>query len=225
MSVTGAIERPPYAEAARALLRDTVLDATGELLRDRPWERVTMAAIAERAGVSRQTLYNGFGSRAELAQAYVIREADRFLEPVEEVVTAHAAAPRAALGAAFAAFLEMAATHPMVRAISSVEEGDELLALVTTRGGPLLEEVSERLAATLKATWPVLAIGDARLVSEALVRLAISHAALPSETPERTAASISRLLGPVIDELLDRVPGDATTRPERVATRRLRRAG
>ena len=203
MSAVGAIERPPYAEAARALLRDSVLDAAGELLRGRPWESVTMAAIAERAGVSRQTLYNEFGSRPELAQAYVMREAERFLEPVEEAVAAHTSEPRAALGAAFAAFLEMAATHPLVRAISSAEEGDELLALVTTRGGPLLEEVSERLAATLKATWPALAIGDARLVSETLVRLAISHAALPSETPERTAASVSRLLGPLVDELLD----------------------
>lgn len=202
MSAVGAIERPSYPEAARALLRDSVLEATGELLRDRPWEGVTMAAIAERAGVSRQTLYNEFGSRPELARAYVMREGDRFLEPVEQAMAAHAADPRTALGAAFATFLEMAATHPLVRAISSAEEGDELLALVTTRGGPLLEVVSERLAATLKATWPKLAIEDGRLVSETLVRLAISHAALPSETPERTAASVSRLLGPLVDELL-----------------------
>jgi AcrR family transcriptional regulator len=202
VSAFGAIERPSYAEAARALLRDRVLDAAGELLRDRPWHGVTMAAIAARAGVSRQTLYNAFGSRSELAQAYVMREADRFLEPVQEAIAANASDPRAALGAAFAAFLDMARTHPLVRAISSAEESDELLALVTSRGGPLVEEISDRLAATLRATWPALEAADARLISETLVRLAISHAALPSDTPERTAASVSRLLGPVADELL-----------------------
>lgn len=202
MSAVAATERAPYAEATRTLLRERVLDAADELLRERPWQSVTMSAIAEQAGVSRQTLYNAFGSRPELAQAYVMREADRFLDPVEQAVVANAGDPRAALAAAFEAFLEMAATHPLVRAIASAEEGDELLALVTVRGGPLLEQVSERLAATLAATWPALAIEDARLVSETLVRLAISHAALPTDTPERTADSVSRLLGPLVDALL-----------------------
>jgi hypothetical protein len=131
-----------------------------------------------------------------------MREADRFLEPVQEAVAANASDPRAALGAAFAAFLDMAGTHPLVRAISSAEESAELLALVTTRAGPLVEEVSDRLGATLRATWPALEDADARLICETLVRLAIGHAALPSDTPERTAASVSRLLGPLADELL-----------------------
>jgi AcrR family transcriptional regulator len=203
LSSAATIARPRYAEAARTLLRQSILDATGELLNDSPWANVTMAGIAERAGVSRQTLYNEFGSRNELAQAYVMREASSFLEPVEAAVAENASDPRAALGAAFRAFLSMAETHPVVRAITSAEEGDELLALVTIRGGPLLQEVGERLARFLKGSWPQLAIGDARLVSDTLIRLAISHAALPSASPERTAASISRILGPAVGELAD----------------------
>ena len=74
---------PPYAVAARALLRDSLLDAAGTLLRDRSWGEVTMAEVARAAGVSRQTLYNEFGSRPEFAQAYVLREADRFIAAVE----------------------------------------------------------------------------------------------------------------------------------------------
>ena len=35
-----------------------------------------MAQIARTAGVSRQTLYNEFGSRPEFAEVYVLREAD-----------------------------------------------------------------------------------------------------------------------------------------------------
>jgi len=51
---------PRFSEAARELLRERVLDALGELLRSRAWSEVTMAHVAARAGVSRQTLYNGF---------------------------------------------------------------------------------------------------------------------------------------------------------------------
>ena len=72
------MSRPPYAVAARELLRETVLDATDALLRERPWAEVTLAEVAKEAGISRQTIYNEFGSRTALAQAYVLREGDRF---------------------------------------------------------------------------------------------------------------------------------------------------
>ena len=75
--------KPRFAEASKTLLRDTVLDAAHELLADRTWADVTMGEVAERAGVSRQTVYNTFGDRDGLSQAYVIREADRFLAVVE----------------------------------------------------------------------------------------------------------------------------------------------
>jgi len=61
--------RVPYAEAAKALLRDTLFDAAGELLRHRGWSDLTMADVATAAGVSRQTLYKEFGSRPAFAQA------------------------------------------------------------------------------------------------------------------------------------------------------------
>ena len=73
----------PYAVAARALLRDTLLDAARRELEQRAWSEVTMADIAAAAGVSRQTLYKEFGSREEFAQAFVLREAERFIAAVE----------------------------------------------------------------------------------------------------------------------------------------------
>ncbi|MBV8216984.1 MAG: helix-turn-helix transcriptional regulator, partial [Solirubrobacterales bacterium] len=54
-----------YRGAVRQLLRDRLLDAGRELLRDRTWAQVTMAEIAAAAGVSRQSLYNEFGTRDE----------------------------------------------------------------------------------------------------------------------------------------------------------------
>ncbi|HEX8053258.1 MAG TPA: TetR family transcriptional regulator [Thermoleophilaceae bacterium] len=190
------------AEATRGLLRDTVLDAVGELLAGRPWSDVTMGEVAERGGVSRQTLYNVFGGRRELAQAYVMREAERFMAATEEAIRADAHDPRAALASATELFLAAAAENPLVRAISSSDEGDELLPLVTTRGGPLIADVTARLADVIVATWPALPLRETRTMVESLVRLAISHAALPTASPRATADAIVAILGPYVDEML-----------------------
>ena len=190
----------PLAALTRGLLRDRVLDAVGELLSDRPWAQVTMSEVADHAGVSRQTLYNAFGSRLALAEAYVGREADRFLAAVDVAVREHAGAPRRALAAALEIFLAAAGRHPLVRAITSTDGSEELLPLVTTRGGPLLERATRHLTGLLIDTWPQVRPAQAEPVADALVRLAISYAALPAGKPAETARTIAELLGPSIDE-------------------------
>ena len=87
---------------------------------------------------------------------------------------------RGALSARGGDLPRAAETHPVVRAIASSEVGDELLPLLTTRGGPLVAEVTGRLAGVLVENWPELSSDDANLVSDCLVRLAISYAALPA---------------------------------------------
>jgi AcrR family transcriptional regulator len=197
-----AAVQPSFAEASRELLRDRVLDAVGALAAARPWPEVTMAEVAAAAGVSRQTLYNSFGSRQELAQAYVMREAENFVAAVADTVRSHPEDPRAALRGALEIFLGAAETHPLIRAVASADSGEEFLPLVTTRGGPLVADVTERISGLILETWPSLPAAEARLVADCLIRLAISHAALPSGTPGATAESISRILGPFIDDLL-----------------------
>lgn len=200
-----AARRPTLAEASRDLLRDRVLDAVGELAAASPWPDVTMAEVAVAAGVSRQTLYNSFGSRQELAQAYVMREAENFVAAVADTVRSHPDDPRAALRGALEIFLGAAETHPLIRAVASAESGEEFLPLVTTRGGPLVTDVTDRITDLMLATWPALPRPEAKLVADCLIRLAISHAALPSGSPTATAESVARILGPYIDSLLEQV--------------------
>jgi AcrR family transcriptional regulator len=192
-----------YPEAARALLRDTLLDAAGSLMRERPWSKVTMADVAAVAGVSRQTVYNELGGREAFARAYVLREADRFMTGVEAVIERHADDPRRALGAAFELFLAAASDNPLVSAIAGAEGGEELLALVTVRGGDLLDAAGARLTAFLRRTWPQVSQADAALAVDVLVRLAISHAALPGARPAEAARGLAELLGPFIDRAID----------------------
>jgi AcrR family transcriptional regulator len=194
-------ERIPYPIAARELLRNTLLDAAREELASRRWADVTMADIALAAGVSRQTLYKEFGSREEFAQVLVMREADRFLLAVEGAVAADLDDPASALAAAFDVFLQGASENPLVHTIVHGDGAEELLALFTTHGKPLVERAAERLTAVMLVSWPLLERQDAELLSECLVRLAISYAALPKGPASMTAASIAKLFRPYLELL------------------------
>lgn len=190
----------PYAVAARELLRHTLFDAARRELEDRGWNEVTMAEIAAAAGVSRQTLYKEFGSRDEFAQAFVLRESDRFVRAVEGALDANLDDPKAALTAAFGLFLAAAAEDPLIRA--AIAGAGDMLPFVTTQGQPLVEHAAERLRIAILARWPEAAERDAALLAECLVRLAISYATLPVEPAGMTASSITELLGPYIDHAL-----------------------
>jgi AcrR family transcriptional regulator len=195
-----AATRPSYAQATRALLRERLLDAADDLLASRDWATVTMADIARGAGVSRQTLYNEFGSRQEFGQAYVLREADRFLSAAERAIAGHPAEPEAAVAAAFSGFLSTAVDNPLVRAIVTGDPGGGLLALVTTDGAPVLGPVTDRLAACFGATWPQLPEEQAHVAADCAVRLAVSHALSPTEPAELTARSVAALLGNYLEQ-------------------------
>jgi AcrR family transcriptional regulator len=196
--------RTPYPVAARELLRNTLLDAARDLLQEHPWSEVTMADIAGVAGVSRQTLYNEFGSRDEFAQALVIREGDRFLEDVTSAVRENADEPRRALEAALEVFLTAAADDPLIRTAIFDTGSDGLLPMVTTQGQPVVARETARLALLITETWPVTQ-HDATLIAEVLVRLGISYATLPEGSPRATAAAVVELLGPFIDQAVERI--------------------
>jgi AcrR family transcriptional regulator len=192
--------RPPYAVAARELLRETLFDAARRELSGRRWNEVTMADIALAAGVSRQTLYKEFGSREQFARALVLREADRFVAAVEGAMDAHRDDPKAALTAAFSLFLTAAAEDPLIRA--AIAGADEMLPLVTTQGQRLIEGAAARLSEAIGSRWPQVGPRDVGLLAECLVRLAISYATLPAGPAKSTAATIAELLGPYIDRAL-----------------------
>jgi AcrR family transcriptional regulator len=191
-----------YRGAVRQLLRDRLLDAGRDQLSDRPWAQVTMAEIAAGAGVSRQTLYNEFGSRAEFAQALIIREGSRFLDGVEDAIDRHADDALAALTAALEQFLSVAQDDPFVRLLLGDDGTGGMLPLLTTQSRPVLEWAAARLTGAMSGHWPGVPTDDLEALADLLVRLAISHAAAPRASPKRTAASVTRLLTPAIDRML-----------------------
>lgn len=193
-----------FRQATRELLHETVFKAARRLLESSTWSEITMNDIAVEAGVSRQTLYNEFGNRNEFGLAFVMSEAATFLDGVEGVIRGKSDDPRAAVEVAFAQFLLVASEDPMVATLLSDDGTGGMLPFVTTRGTPVIAWVSERIGAVIVETWPATTEEDAKLVSESLVRLAISCVTAPTSSREEAANKVGRLIGPFVDQSLGR---------------------
>src|SRR3954453_14336790 len=85
-AMTGASS---FRDSVRSLLEERALDAAVELIATEGWGQMRMVDVGARVGVSRQTLYNVFGSKQGLGEALVMREADRFLAAVVEELRRH----------------------------------------------------------------------------------------------------------------------------------------
>lgn len=122
--------------------RESLLDAAYTALTDRPWAAVRMVEVAAAAGVSRQTLYNEFGSKEGLARALVRRETDNCLAGVARALSRRApaggvrgdAAGRVVAAAAWT--LRTARANPLVRAALTGCWGDRLPPAPTALADP-----------------------------------------------------------------------------------------
>ena len=158
-----------------------------------------MADVAAAAGVSRQTVYNEFGSRQKLVEEYVSVEIDTLISEAEDIVRRNADDPHAALRGAFEQFLRLASDEPVVRIIVADADGGELIRLLTGIGRTI---ATSRISSLIAEVWPQVSLADAAVLTESLVRLAISHALLPTGDPHDTATEISRMIGPFVDQAL-----------------------
>lgn len=189
----------PFPEAARGLLRDTIIAAVDQLARSQGWPATTMTHVAEVAGVSRQTVYNEFGSRQALVEAYLTREIENLVTEAEQAVRANAHDPVAALHSAFGLFLKLASDEPVIQIIVADNRNGQLVTLLNQLGHAIAHE---RIARLIAGVWPQVGAADAALVADSLVRLAISHAVSPIADPATTTDNVTRLLRPLVIELI-----------------------
>lgn len=193
------VKRIPYAEASRALLRDSVLDAMRELLTSRDWSSITLAAVAEAAGVSRQTIYNEFGSRQGLAQGYAIRLADRLVDAVDGAIYGNVGDVHAAFLEGFRTFFSESAADPLVISLLTGVAKPDLLQIITTDSGPIITRCSQRLTTSFMHSWIKASEEDAGILARAVVRLAISYVSMPPEADHDVAADLARLFTPAAE--------------------------
>lgn len=183
-------------------VRADVADALNSLLQERRWTDITMQDVSARARISRQTLYNEFGSRAGLVDAYVLDKANGFLDTVDEVLRAHCHDPVLAATRALTTFLDVVEDDALVRAVEAKTGASGLSAFVAAEvGAPVLLLASQRITALGTELWPELPSDELATIVEALVRLAISYMVVPSSSSEEAAARVRRTLEPYFESM------------------------
>lgn len=189
-------QRIPYAEASRVLLRDSILDGMRELLLTRDWSSITLTDVAKAAGISRQTIYNEFGSRQGLAQGYAMRLADRLVDAVAGAIIGNVGDVYAAFLEGFRDFFAESAADPLVISLLTGGTKPDLLQLITTDSGPIIAHCSQRLTATFTDSWVRASDEDSGVLARAIVRLAMSYISMPPEADHDVARDLARLMTP-----------------------------
>ncbi|MET8353297.1 MULTISPECIES: TetR family transcriptional regulator [unclassified Micromonospora] len=179
----------------RQQLRDTIVDAARTRTIAGGWDAVRMGGVATTAGVSRQTVYNEFGSKAGLAEALARREVDRFVGDVRAALVANGDDVRAGAYAAIARTLATAADNPLVKAILTSARGgsDELLPYLTTRAEVVLTEASGALIEWAGDHLPGADPAALAFAADSIVRLVVSHIVLPRSPIDQTASALTDL--------------------------------
>ena len=155
-----------------------------------------MVDVAQAVGVSRQTVYNEFDSKAGLADALTLREIQAFLADVRARLLDHGDDIRGAAHAAIQHTLEEAAANPLMRAIlTSAGPGpDELLPYLTTRSKVVLVNAGEVVSEWARTCLPARDEVQVATAAESIIRLTVSHIVLPSARPDVTATALADVL-------------------------------
>ncbi|QPP06681.1 TetR/AcrR family transcriptional regulator [Streptomyces bathyalis] len=175
--------------------RETLLEAAHTAVGTQPWTGVRMVDVATAAGVSRQTLYNEFGTKEGLGAALVNRLVDGFVEGAVRAAAEGSrggADPVASFAAAAAWMLRTARDEPIVRAALTGCWGTPMplpaadAATVDAAGAPAVHPGEPgALAATLckrmmEGFSPNGSSGRLGLACEAGIRIALSFVVAPS---------------------------------------------
>ncbi|GAA5041590.1 TetR family transcriptional regulator [Nocardia callitridis] len=195
----------PAHAAAREPLRAQILDAMRELLFERDWSKITLGDVASHAGVSRQTLYNEFGSRLGLAEGYALRLADDLVAHVSTAITENAGDARAAFRAGITGYFLHAAADPLIRSLLMGEVKLDLLRIITLDAAPLLDRVTERLTDEIANSWIEPTRHQADVLAHAIARIGLSY--IPTPPSGRNAPEeFAELLGPYVEAILAAKP-------------------
>lgn len=173
--------------------RERLIIEAAELTRAGGWQAITMAKLADRVGVSRQTVYNEIGSKQQLAEAMIMRELEVFLRDVDAAFTNNPGDLVASIRAAASGVLRDARTNPLLRAVLSASHGAEsaLLPLLTTQVEPIISAAGVLIRGHLSEYDVPVPEGRIDALVDMVIRLVLSHVTSPAGSPEQTGDDIA----------------------------------
>ena len=193
---------PGDPRGERRSLRSTVFEAMHELLGSHDWSSVTMSDVAKAAGLSRQTLYSTFGNRQGLAQAYALQLSETFAGEIRDSIIRHPGQIETALNEGINGFLLSSRNDPLVRALLTGDIKPDLLRLITTEAGPLIERATEVLTPALSDSWMRIEEAQARLAASIIARIGISFISLPPNDPDQLASGLTEVIAPYLQKVI-----------------------
>lgn len=177
-------------------LRERILDAAYEMISQRGWSAVTMAGLGQAVSVSRQSVYNEFGSKEQVAHALVAREVTEFLTAVTVEMT-HGDTPAQSVARAADAVFTMAAENPLLHSMLSAAAGggSPVLPLLTSQSQPVIDAAVALITDTLTSRFEQLPpAGELRIAVETVVRVVLSHVVQPGHSDSADIGFISERL-------------------------------
>jgi AcrR family transcriptional regulator len=174
-------------------VEDQILDAAVEAATVHGIERMVVADVAKRAGLSRATVYNHFATKDELVAAAVRREASALIEAVVAASNEQEDL-REAVRVAVLTTLQLARRHPLLDRIVRAEP-ERLVPLLTTEGSVVLPVLRPPVEAVVAVRFPGIDPVAGRRFADVVVRLLVSYSlSAPDDPPEVVAAVVSGLL-------------------------------
>jgi AcrR family transcriptional regulator len=169
--------------------RERVLAALSGALAGSDWQSVGIKELAGRSGVSRQTVYNLFGTRAGLARALVGQLLDQLIEPLGEGPLEDPRDAEAALSAGFGAFFAaLAADRIPLRGLADDAE--------------LVDQASRRLAAEYRRRVPGATDEEMAVLARAVTRVCVSY--LGNPPVDDPSHELARVFAPYVESAVTR---------------------
>jgi AcrR family transcriptional regulator len=177
-----------FRNRMHALLRESILDAATARASKVDWSQVRIADIAEDVGVSRQTIYNEFGSKDQLAGALFEREMAAYIVGVQEA-TADIVDLGDAIRASVTWILARARSNEMLQRTlrESRNRGggsETLLPFITVNAHLVVVPARQALLDYFDSRWPSRDREHATRLMELVIRFVISLVVLPSDQSE-----------------------------------------
>ncbi|MDT0200330.1 TetR family transcriptional regulator [Nocardioides sp. AE5] len=172
-----------FRDKVQAMMRTSILDAAWARAIELPWAQVRIADVADDVGISRQTIYNEFGTKDQLGEAVFARELDKFLVEME---ARFRSADRFSESVRIALdwMVEETAGHALLaRIVNDARNGSDqsLVALLTVRSEAILLPVRDRLVEMVMLRWPEGDRAAATVVADLMVRLVLGLVVTPTD--------------------------------------------
>jgi AcrR family transcriptional regulator len=161
--------------------RARILDATFDAVSDFGVSRTTVEDVAQRAGLSRQTVYRYFSSKEALVLALVLREEEAFIEGTRRAFSSEPDLQSAFAGA-ITFTLSYARRHPLLDRLLAADQ-ETFLPYLTTRGLPVIVRAREALMELVRQRR-ACDLDTLRALLDAAIRATLSYVLTPSERSE-----------------------------------------